>query len=282
MQKVVTSKGRGYRTIPVHRPIPPVPAHRPIPPIPAYGPISVVQALAPWLYTKRTEEPRGAKMLDGSHQNIAMFCDFDGTITVGDVVDILLEQLADPQWRVIEKRWENDEIDDCECMSQQISLIRGDWRDIVRVLDTIEMDAHFKSFVEQCNQACIPIYVGSNGLDRVINYFFAREGIKVKDIWSYRLIESNSQWSLEFPHGQPRGVCQAANSVACKCTLLESHLAGAENTYRVVIGDSRSDFCWVQKADFVFAKSKLAQHCRDKQINHLSFTNFADINRYLI
>ena len=73
-----------------------------------------------------------------------MFCDFDGTITIGDVTDILLEQLADPQWHAIEKRWENGEIDDCQCMAEQISLIRGDWRDIVRVLDTIEIDPEFQ------------------------------------------------------------------------------------------------------------------------------------------
>ncbi len=223
----------------------------------------------------------GDRILNLSGKDVAMFCDFDGTITVGDVVDILLEQLADPQWRDIEKRWEEGEIDDCQCMSRQIALIRGNWQDIVRVLDTIEMDAHFKSFVEQCNQIDIPIYIGSNGLDRVINYFFAREGVKVKDIWSYRLIESNRQWSLEFPADKPRSICQAPNSVACKCALLDSHLNRVENNYRIVIGDSRSDFCWVQKADFVFAKSKLAQYCADSDINHARFTDFADISKYL-
>src|ERR1700678_3886670 len=106
--------------------------------------------------------PKGqTKMPDFSGKQISVFCDFDGTISVGDVVDILLEELADPQWRVIEQRWENGEIDDCQCMSQQIALIRADWSDITKVLDTIQIDTHFKSFVEQCNQANIPVYIGS-------------------------------------------------------------------------------------------------------------------------
>jgi len=214
-------------------------------------------------------------------KQVSMFCDFDGTISVGDVVDILLEELADPQWRVIEQRWENGEIDDCQCMSEQISLIHGRWSDITKVLDTIQIDPHFKSFVDQCNRANIPVYIGSNGLDKVIAYFLERENIKVEDIWSYRLIQSNSQWSLAFPEGQARGVCQTPGSVACKCALVEAHRQESQDIYRIVVGDSKSDFCWVQKADFVFAKSKLAMYCQEKQIDHLSFTNFADISHSL-
>jgi len=221
--------------------------------------------------------------LDASDKKIAVFCDFDGTITIGDVVDILLEELADPQWKVIEKRWENGEIADCECMSEQISLIRGSWQDITKVLDRIDLDAHFKSFIEQCKKASMPVYIGSNGLDRVIDYFFAREGIKVNGVWAYGLIESSNGWSLEFRSNQPRGICQVPNSIVCKCELLESYPSGAErkNSYRIVIGDSRSDFCWVHKADFVFAKSKLAQYCAKNNINYASFTDFADISQSL-
>jgi 2-hydroxy-3-keto-5-methylthiopentenyl-1-phosphate phosphatase len=232
--------------------------------------------------TMRYQHPQ--EMPKPAGHKLAVFCDFDGTITVGDVVDILLEKHADPQWRLIEKRWENGEIDDCECMSQQIRLIRGSWSDIVSTLDTIQMDAHFKSFAEKCRQSETPLYVGSNGLDKVISYFFEREGIEVDGLWAYQLTESNGFWSLQFPKDAHRKGCRVAHSIACKCSLLESTLIDNQagiNTYNIVIGDGRSDFCWVNKANFVFAKSKLAQYCLDNQLDHVEFDNFADINQYL-
>ena len=158
--------------------------------------------------------------------------------------------------------------------------------DIVRVSDTIGIDPYFKAFVGQCNNANIPIFIGSNGADRVMKYILDREQINIDGYWAYRLIESGDKWSLEFPLDENRGNCQVPKSIACKCALIESSLAAMKhvsqkNPYKIVIGDSRSDFCWTHKADLVFAKGKLAQYCRQENINNLSFSDFSQINEYL-
>ena len=68
-----------------------------------------------------------ASMPDLRGRPLIIFCDFDGTVTTSDVTDVLLEELADPEWKIIEAQWVNGEIDDCECMSEQFALIGENW-----------------------------------------------------------------------------------------------------------------------------------------------------------
>jgi len=239
-----------------------------------------------------TDDNAAGQIPDLHGRPVIVFCDFDGTVTTSDVTDVLLEELAAPEWKIIEARWVNGEIDDCECMSQQFSLINGNWNNIVAVADTIGIDPYFRAFVAQCQSANIPVYIGSNGADTVMQYILDREQISFDGYWAYRLIESNDKWFLEFPQDEQRGICQAPKSIACKCALVERSLARwrsnqgnllMKNTipYKIVIGDSRSDFCWTHKADLVFAKGKLAQYCWQQNINCLSFSDFSQINECL-
>lgn len=218
------------------------------------------------------------------NNDLAIFCDFDGTITTSDTTDVLLEELADPEWMMIEERWKRGELDEEACLSQQIPLIRGGWPAITKVLDTIAVDPHFKPFVEQCRAAGIPVYIASGSLDRTINYFLDREGITVDAVWASTLSISNSgALSIECPYAKPKGICRLPVCGACKCALMDSAepLRETRTTSRVVIGDGRSDFCWVQQGDLVFAKPKLAQYCSEQNINFVRFADFTDVHKYL-
>jgi 2-hydroxy-3-keto-5-methylthiopentenyl-1-phosphate phosphatase len=229
----------------------------------------------------RPNRHRNGGILDLGDRPTVVFCDFDGTVTTSDVTDVLLQQLAHPSWQEIEERWLSGDIDDCQCMAQQIALIDGAWANIVKVVDSsIAIDPHFKSFMTLCNDMRIPVYIGSNGLDRIITHILNRESIQVAGYWAYRLVEKHKSWSLEFPQGEKRGKCKTPHSIACKCALLERKLTDKE-PYKIVIGDSKSDFCWSTKADFVFAKSKLAQYCREQDIDHQTFVDFSHISECL-
>src|SRR3990167_7170363 len=190
-----------------------------------------------------------------SHQ-IQVFCDFDGTITRGDTVDLLLETLALDEWRAIEGKWEKGEISARECMSRQIPLIQGGWTAIEKILQTVEVDRSLGAFVAWCRQKRIKFSIVSDGLDRVISYLLTRDNIEVDAIWSNTLVEKEDGClSLYFPERNWRHVC---NSGRCKCQILDMAPPG---TLKVVIGDGRSDFCWAHAADVLFAKDKLATYC---------------------
>jgi 2-hydroxy-3-keto-5-methylthiopentenyl-1-phosphate phosphatase len=43
-----------------------------------------------------------------------------------------------------------------------------------------------------------------------------------------------------------------------------------------MVGDGASDYCVAEAADFVFAKGKLVDHCRAKNIAHVPIKDFAE------
>lgn len=203
---------------------------------------------------------------------VQVFCDFDGTVTRGDTVDLLLETLAHEKWKEIESRWERGEIGSRECMALQVPLIQGGWPAILRVLETVQVDKTFATFVNWCKLRSIPIAIVSDGLDKVIKHLLEREGIKIDMIWANRLIAHPSgELALEFPKNNHRVVC---SSGLCKCQVLDK--AGS-NPLKVVVGDGRSDFCWSRNADVLFAKDKLQSYCQSNSIEHLPYDNFVQI-----
>jgi 2-hydroxy-3-keto-5-methylthiopentenyl-1-phosphate phosphatase len=207
---------------------------------------------------------------------IEVYCDFDGTITVGDTTDELLEALADPSWVEIEKRWEKGEIGSRECMALQVALIRGGWDAVKEVLDKVEIEPTFPAFARWCRRVGIPLRIVSDGLDKAINYLLAREKVHVDFVWANRLQEAeDGSFSLLFPYTVSNKVC---SSGVCKCNLLESR---RNSPLRVVIGDGRSDYCWAPEADLLFAKSKLAQHCSKEKIEYHQFDDFLTIRSVL-
>jgi len=203
---------------------------------------------------------------------IEVYCDFDGTVTQGDTIDVLLETLGDPKWREIEERWERGEIGSRECMALQVPLLKGGWQAIEKQLAQVKVDPTFAEFAGWCRQSGIPLRIVSDGIDRVIHHLLQREGVRVDYVWANHLNESETgELCLSFPYAPTVSGC---SSGLCKCKIIDN---GSRKLLRVVIGDGRSDFCWSTEADLLFAKSKLLQHCRSNKIPCVSFDNFRSI-----
>lgn len=206
-------------------------------------------------------------------QKIQVFCDFDGTITTRDTVDILLTELADPAWEKIEEEWVQGKIGSRECMAKQVPLIRGGWPAVQEILDELQISEGFIEFVDWCKDRLIPVAVVSDGLDRVIQYVLDKHRIRVDRIYANHLEESpTGEFSLHFS-ARPR--LMGCQSGVCKCQIAGQ--AGAYQTIRVVIGDGRSDFCWSKEADLLFAKSKLINYCTEQGIGHNPFETFFEV-----
>ncbi len=46
----------------------------------------------------------------------SILCDFDGTISLEDVIDALLEKYGQPGWQQLEDQWKSGKIGSRECM----------------------------------------------------------------------------------------------------------------------------------------------------------------------
>lgn len=104
----------------------------------------------------------------------SILCDFDGTIALRDVTDLLLERFARPGWEEIEARWERGEIGSRVCMQQQIALLDVDRGELEAALDAVPIDPEFPRFVAEVLARGWPLAVVSDGLDLAIHHILAR------------------------------------------------------------------------------------------------------------
>lgn len=202
---------------------------------------------------------------------MTIMLDFDGTITRQDTTDLILESFARASWRDVEQDWEAGRIGSMECMRRQVALIRASAAELDAFADQIAVDPHFPDLAHQCRARGIPLTIVSDGLDRVIMRVLARYDLRLP-VRANRLVAlSGGHWSLAFPNAASE--CGAGT---CKCGL-----ALAESEAVVLIGDGRSDFCVAETAQIVFAKSKLADHCRRNGISYLPFETLGDVAQWL-
>jgi len=220
-------------------------------------------------------------MREGCDLRVNIICDFDGTIALEDVTDSLLERFADESWKYVEAQWLAGKIGSRDCMARQVSLIKADYERLNRYLDTVEIDSSFLSFVDKCKRLeAINLHVVSDGIDYVIKRILRNNKLTDLRVTANALVAlPGDRYHLTFPHSKPDCDVQAGT---CKCAVAQARGEKARRTSAtLLIADGLSDVCLASRADFVFAKGRLLEHCRAKAIPNLPFATFADVERQL-
>jgi 2-hydroxy-3-keto-5-methylthiopentenyl-1-phosphate phosphatase len=203
-----------------------------------------------------------------------IFCDFDGTISVKDTTDALLDQFALPEWEAIEAQWQRGEIGSAECMRSQVALLRVNKEDLDAAIDALDIDTSFLTFVNFCTARRIPLTVISDGIDYVITRILSRYHLGYLPVIANHLVmKSDGRYTLTTPHMNP--ACTLASGV-CKCAKLSAQ--SAQHSI-VFVGDGPSDFCAAGAADWVFAKARLATYCNEHSIAFTPYQHFDDVTR---
>lgn len=204
-----------------------------------------------------------------------IYSDFDGTISIEDATDYVLQRHAEPEWEVIESEWKRGAIGSAECMQRQIALIHATRQQLDACLDEVTIDPGFATFSRLCRTKSIPLTVISDGVDYFIKRILARHHLELSVI-ANRLaisgVNGHTQYQLSSPFSRPE--CASASGV-CKCRAVRS------SDMRIYIGDGQSDFCVSDKPDFVFAKGKLATYCTERGIAFIPYAQFSDVTHWL-
>jgi len=204
---------------------------------------------------------------------VRVFCDFDGTVSVQDATDLVLSRLAAPEWQEVERLWQDEAIGSGECMRNQIPLIRATPKQLNEVLDEVEIDPFFASFVDFCAEHGVPVVIVSDGVDYFIKRILWKRALDHLPVIANRLVVSarSGQLSYELLSPYADRACLTTAGV-CKCRQLAA--LGEE---RVYVGDGRTDFCVSDKAELVFAKGRLARHCAERDIRFFAYRDFNDV-----
>ena len=211
-------------------------------------------------------------------QKPILFLDFDGTISLRDAVDVILETYADPKWLTFEAEWRAGRIGSRDCLQAQMSLVRASRNQIDALLDEIRIDEGLVALLEMCAMQDIPAHIISDGFDYCIRRILSGAGKRVAAllrggrVCAAHLEGRGHRWRTEFPFFHQ--TC-GHGCATCKPALMR--LLNRTNAPAIFVGDGLSDRYAVESADLVFAKDGLASYCTDHSIEHVPYQNLGDV-----
>lgn len=203
----------------------------------------------------------------------AVLTDFDGTITVEDVAEVILEEYAPSTWRDIENLVRDRKIGTREGMARQFDLVRARKEELLGFVDRrVRIDETFPTFVDFCRREGILLEIVSEGLDFYVRHLLEKWGIDLP-LRTNRTFFEGGRVRIGYPWAD--GTCTLCGT--CKLQrLFQLRVQG----YRVAyVGDGSSDLCPAIEADRVFAKSELESLCREEAIDFIPFERFSDVQR---
>ncbi|MCL5006182.1 MAG: MtnX-like HAD-IB family phosphatase [Acidobacteria bacterium] len=206
-----------------------------------------------------------------------VFSDFDGTISLVDVADAILEQFADPSWRKVEEEWVRGSIGSEECLRRQMALVKTTAKQLNALIDAVPLDPDFSTFYRFVQMQRLPFYIVSDSFDYVIRRALKRAGAdgelrNGKHLFSSALRLVRGELHLSFPHSKincPHGCA------TCKAAIIQR--VRGERCPVVFVGDGLSDRFAVEEADMIFAKEELLDYCHEKGLDCVPFQTFRDV-----
>ncbi len=211
---------------------------------------------------------------------LAIFCDFDDTLTRTNVTDGVLERFADPLWRDIQDDWVAGKMTPREVLQRQMPLINVQRQELDTFIDTVGVDPFFAEFALLCAQNDDPLFILSDGFDYWIERILRRElapfggaGGEIK-IFACSLSLEGNRVAISFPYF-PEGCVHGC--ATCKPALFDRLRAGVEKT--IIVGDGVSDILLADKADLVLGKDALGRFCHERGIHCHAFQDFRDVIR---
>lgn len=205
-----------------------------------------------------------------------VYCDFDATVTVNDVWDILFQRFGKPEATTIWQKFNTGELTAAECISFACSTVKNaDKDEALGLFLSQPLRPGFIEFYEFCKGKSIDIVIVSDGFTAYIRPIFEKHGIDVPYYCNDVEITDEGDLSVEFRNG--RESCRRCG--ACKCGAIVTTSSDADTI--VYIGDGYSDHCPVEISDIVFARDMLKSFCYRHSIPHHDFEDFHFIKERL-
>lgn len=207
-----------------------------------------------------------------------IFCDFDGTITLTDNIIAIMKHFQPEGWEKQLQQILDKKVTLQEGVGGLFALLPASRKDeLIRfVRDYIQIREGFSELLDYCQTHRIEFLVTSGGID-----FFVRSALEPFPLVPDQIYCNASDFTGEriritWPHPCDEE-CTNGGCGMCKTTIIRSYPSDQFN--RVLIGDSISDFAGARVADYVFARSDLAEECKKLEMAHTEYETFFDVIR---
>lgn len=216
----------------------------------------------------------------------AFVFDFDGTISVSDVSDILLKQFTNSDWDSVGQSHLRGEIDYSTMNQKFVSMLKASPEEIRLHLANLTsiIRPGFDQIISFLKKEEIPIFIISGGWDIYISIVLKENGYSniqfTDDLTAFdplafnivcnRLEHTDGQWSILDPQ------YTSFESAPSKPEALKS-LRKAISGRIAFAGDGTTDREAIKYVDLIYATKGLADFCDDQKIDFIRFESFVDI-----
>ena len=193
-----------------------------------------------------------------------IFCDFDGTISNNDLLDIVLKDFYGAE-KIIEFENEllNNEIEHNEQLYRNFKEIPYDINKMIEIIKNHEnnnvIDEHFETFYRNSIKNNFDLFIISGGFKQIINNFLPY--INQKNIFANDFEDIN-------------------RNKLNKNSIIDSLKNKERKELCIYIGDGISDFKVVNNVDLLYVKkgSILETYCKQNNYKCELFKNFEELN----
>jgi 2-hydroxy-3-keto-5-methylthiopentenyl-1-phosphate phosphatase len=204
---------------------------------------------------------------------VAVFLDYDGTISTRDTGVALLERFAHPGWREIDEEYVRGGIGSRVCLLDEWDLLPKDEAQLRAAAAEIPLDPGLEALVGGLRAAGAEIAVVSDGFGFYVHERLAHLGLPV--------VTNAVDWTtgtLEFPNADRCCACSSCGT--CKQAPIKDAKHRGRTT--VLVGDGASDQKAALLVDVLFAKEGLARWCDRAGVPYHAFTTLADVRVALL
>ncbi|MEO8739627.1 MAG: MtnX-like HAD-IB family phosphatase [Casimicrobiaceae bacterium] len=205
----------------------------------------------------------------------ALFFDFDNTITLGDVLDHVIERFSTTDdWRRWEDAWSRGEISTQQCLERQIAGLDASQAQLVEFVADFPIDPNFETIVRWAASEQIELIVVSDNFSCLVREILSNAAFAELPLFTNELTFSGNRPMAHFPYAS-RDCARCAN---CKVT----HFKRFSGRRTIYVGDGLSDVCPALAADLVFAKDSLADYLGARGVAFQPFVSLGTVADFLI
>jgi 2-hydroxy-3-keto-5-methylthiopentenyl-1-phosphate phosphatase len=206
---------------------------------------------------------------------LALFFDFDNTLTDGDLLDQLIEAYSPNEaWRDWEHAWTTGHLSARDCLRLQVENMRVSRAALFERLARVRIDPLFPAIVEWARAHQVPVNIVSDSFLPLIAQVLRANGIEGIRVFANDLaFAAPDRLIPSFPY------CDAA--CARSANAKARHLAAYRGRRIVFAGDGHSDLDAALAAHVVFAKATLARELDERGVSFYPFDTLEPVLAFL-
>ncbi len=205
-----------------------------------------------------------------SLQKTVLFIDFDNTITLGDVLDSVIETFSRTnEWIEWEKEWVENRLSSIDCLTMQIGNLEVDQDALLQFVRRVKIDPRFVDVQRWAAATQTDLVIVSDNFEVILREILRQHAVAAPAIFANALAFERKRLVPSFPYRSPT----CSRCAHCKASHFERY-AGYHTIY---VGDGLSDICPAIRAERVFAKDSLADYLRVQGIPFTPFEHLGDV-----